>query len=419
MFHYFFNMLKKMQKRVIVYKNNFKRYFINNLNLVIQGINNKEKSYNTFNRRFPGIYFIFYKRKIEKFIGYSFFDIGDAMSAASLMLIITKLIWRIFVGVNVVWYHNLLVLFFYFLISIKYQLVRPIREFLVKWIFSPLVNIHIYIPGTTIQILENQDPYNFAGEYKSPEEYYDTSTYYGNFIQQYFGTFFLTKLIQIRLAILCEPYLFYIFNFVLMSMLISNKYLILASVITLILNIARFLLYSSDITDTHFRLCITYLITEMNNNETIKPTHQNALLVLFWVVRSYSFESKSSDGRKLHIKAFYEGYSSADFAPPELLKDKTEEWFNSLSRRYYRTDLHHWKITQTSFCTGAFSDAMYLYNNPNYLQDQSISIHSLRPIPLLVLYYKNNIFKLICVSVFFNLYIYMYLYTNYYEYLNF
>lgn len=178
--------------------------------------------------------------------------------------------------------------------AVKLDLLPPLREKVVEIIKKTIGRVFWY-PNINdyhmakMDIAENErirSSFNFAVEY------------------------FLTCLIGVRLVAFQEPILFAFFKVILIYLLIFNKYLILASLVSFISILARLVIYMSEFSQKEFFDKLK-VFEYLGDNETYAPTWRNANIILLWVTRTFEYRKHFIETRTPIVDPLRDDYSFA------------------------------------------------------------------------------------------------------------
>ena len=285
-------------------QNKLNKFFSKNKNTHLVAFSGLERVYNKFKfnlsvfRKFNE-YGIVLKNKIERISGYRFSEISNAFSSATVGLIFIKLIFRLN-EINPNWQFNVFVLFFFTFLSIYFNLYSYIM---------------LYIKNLWRKGLGKDFYYRYYQEKRD-----HPLTFFGVHIPYLFKNSWKLNvyiyLIYFRLFLLTEPYLFLIFNFFVIYFLIVNKYFLIASLINIILVFSKLTLLVESKTFSKFFNDIQLLI-KLENNETIKPTWDNACLVGIFNTRYFdeNLDLQTDERKENNNKSELSGYIAERIFP--------------------------------------------------------------------------------------------------------
>ena len=220
-------------------------------------------------------------RHYERKIGYKFSDISNAFSVATLFLIFFKLCFRIF-NYNPSSLINLLLLAFFTILCLKVN-IFPIFKEKVKqfWRFSLGEWFYYSKYITFAELWDNCLYFDEDDFYDKLEELKQKQSFLNKIMQKFF-----IVLIYLRLWIISETYLFFVFNTILIYFLIINKYLILSSIFSIIFAASKWTFHLEDYTLSAAIKSIRSVVI-FERNHYFAPTWENSEFLAIWIVRHF------------------------------------------------------------------------------------------------------------------------------------
>lgn len=227
------------------------------------------------------IYLSKLKKLTQTLTGYDITEISNAATASGLLLIFIKILYYFAQGIQLEIINNVMLLLVLFIICITWQIhfyFRFATFFIIKkalgdWFFG----VHNDTWETAYKNCINSEIY--IEKYQKEEgkiESWPQETWINKINIE-----IATRLIQLRLLIMSEPYLFLVIKLLLFYWLIFNKFLLLTYILSLFIIISRILLLYQNNDINNFMIDIRK-VYKFNNKkiETIKPTYRNAFFVL-------------------------------------------------------------------------------------------------------------------------------------------